>query len=86
MNVAGHQAVRENLQPMLVCIPVQEFKIPLPVGTVEEDVLSPITALGNVMRNTSENRSRYPGHNPMIVETTMLSTEIGERPQFPQVG
>jgi hypothetical protein len=68
VDVVGHQAVCKNLQPMLACILVQQFKIPLSVGNVEENVLSSIAALGDVMRNTSENRSRYPWHGPIIAK------------------
>ena len=72
MNVIGHQAVCYYLQPMLVCILVQEFKIPLPVGTVKEDILSPIATLSNVMRNTSKNRSRYPRHSPIVARISAI--------------
>ena len=53
----SHQAVCENLKPMLAGILLKQFQVPLSVRTIKEDILSSIAPLSNMMRNTSENRS-----------------------------
>jgi hypothetical protein len=62
VNVVAHQAIRQNLQTMLVGIVLQEFQITPPVIIGEEYVLPPITALRNMMRNTGQYRSGHPWH------------------------
>jgi hypothetical protein len=58
----GHQAVGENGYAMSRAILTHPFEIRTPVLVREENILSPITALRDMVRHAGENGPRKPGH------------------------
>ena len=53
-----HQAIRQNLQTVLIGILLQELQITSPVVVGEEYILTTITALRNMMWNSGNYRSK----------------------------
>ena len=62
VDMIGHQAVGENAYVISRAILTHPLEIRTPVRVREENILSPITALGDMVRHAGENGSRKPGH------------------------
>ena len=62
MDMIGHQAAGENAYAMSRAILTHPLEIRTPVLVREENILSPITALRDMVRHAGENGSRKPGH------------------------
>jgi hypothetical protein len=62
VDVIGHQAVGENAYAMSRAILTHPLEIRTPVRVREENILSPITALRDMVGHAGENGSRKPGH------------------------
>ena len=62
MDVVGHQAKSEDVKAPLLRLPLQHFKIDVLVVIDEENILTVVPPLDNVMRNTFYYYSCKPWH------------------------
>ena len=68
---------------MLDGVLAKQFKVPQPVAVAEENVITPIATLGNVMRTTRNDDTSKTRHGTKLpIESTHGNPQIGERSQL----
>ena len=62
MNMVRHQAIGQDVQTVLLAIMLQESQIEPPIVIVEKHNRATITSLGDMVRQSGCNYSRYSRH------------------------
>jgi len=75
MHVVRHQAVRMHVQAVARGLLSQSQQVELIIVGDEEDILTVIAALGDVVRGVGDNGSCESGHVAMIPRLPLMSTE-----------
>jgi len=66
MHVVVHQAVAPDPDPTLAPVPGQSPEVESPVVIIKEHLAAVVAALGDVVRESNGDCSRYPRHNRSI--------------------
>jgi hypothetical protein len=67
MDVVRHEAISQDLQPVLGGILQQELNISLSIAIFEKDIFSSIAPLSDVMRNSRNNYPRNSRHGIILM-------------------
>ena len=74
VDVVGHEAMRQDLQPVLGAIIQQELKISLSIAIFEEDILASIAPLSDMMWNSRNHHPRNSRHGAILITTISAFT------------
>jgi hypothetical protein len=69
VDMVGHQAVTQDLKAILESMLSQQGEVKLAILIREEDILTVVTALGDVMGEAGNGVPRAPGHGSTLPET-----------------